>query len=671
MDKKFYKLLINQNRTTFIVLAIPILLYLLIAIAYVLLGEVDFDEGFNLQIPASLIKQGSYSTTYDGGRDFDPVITTGPTVLLPIFALFKMLNIGLYEARFVMFLYFLGMILSVLFVSNKLGGTLGSITSLILLGSLPLIFYFGLRIFGEIPAILFLLLGIIALERGRLFISGIFIGMSVLTKITFLIVVFPVVLLLVIELLSNSHHHPRTIVRYYLWFLLGFVLPNVGWELVKLISLGIVGYVENLRGLLNLFLSSSGIHNTVATASTQARIETLSQPFTYIPPLLVLIILLLILFHNVFLVWNSYQQNGWSRVSRMHLFLVVFSTVYLFWFLISANAGWWRHILPGFILITILTGSSLAAFIKWVTNYFLGKFTEKSICLSILWSSIAVIIFIGFGFIIIEPAYAQSLRIKNELNNDLLNNQIELANKISELSNDGGLIGYWGWWQSPEISFLSQADFFDINKSKTLAMFDQSLRNGIDAYVLIAPAQRISEPEIWHQEMFYCGELIFETNGYQLFTYIPGDATTAQLQYLRKRGVPITGSTYTFGPESTPHTYSGTGIYIDGWMAQKANVWFEKGDNQKKLLIRGNINLDFFNSDEILVRVYVMDSLIQEKVINRTGDFQWLIGLPNVYSSYDVLKVSLIADQFFVPSNLGINNDPRELSIMIKEISLQ
>lgn len=661
----------NKERIAIISIAILILLFSAIAAAYVLSGHVEFDEGFNLQIPASLLNKGSYSTTYDGGKDFDPVITTGPTVLLPIYILFRVFNIGLYQARFVMLFYFIGMLLATLYVSKKLNGAAGSIISLILLGSIPFIFYFGLRVLGEIPAVFFLLIGLIFLERGRAIVSGIFFGLSVLTKITFLIAVFPIALLFVLEFSSSSLNHRKFVVRYYLLMVLGFVLPNVGWEMVKVISLGIAGYEKNLQGLLNLFISSSGVRNTAASASFLVRIDTLSIHFTYIPPFLLLIILLLILLHNANLVRKSYRKNGWSGLSRMHLFLAAFSFAFLFWWLFGANAGWWRHILPGYILIIILIGNSLASLIKSIYKYFREKSTERNLSSTLIWSTGVVIALFGFLLIVIEPVYAQSQEIKNQINRDLLKNQVELADEISNISNNGGLIGYWGWWQSPEISFLSQSDFFDIEKSETVADFDRSSREGNDVYVLIAPTQRVLVPEVWNQERFYCGELIHEKNDYQLFEYIPSEDTISQLQYIQKRGDSLESSTYTFGPEGETDSYTSIGIYRDGWMAERASVWFKKEDTQKNLVIKGQVNLDFFDSKEILVRIYVMDSFVQEKVIKNTGNFQWLIGVPDAYRKSDVLKVTITADHIFVPLELGINSDPRELSLMIKEISLQ
>jgi len=156
-----------------------------------------------------------------------------------------------------------------------------------------------------------------------------------------------------------------------------------------------------------------------------------------------------------------------------------------------------------------------------------------------------------------------------------------------------------------------------------------------------------------------------------LFEYVPSEDTITQLQYIRQREDTLESSTYTFGPEGTTHSYAGIGIYRDGWMAERASVWLKKEDTQKNLVIKGNVNLDFLDSKELLVRIYVMDSFVQEKVIHKTGDFQWLIGIPDAFKKYDILKVTIISDQFFVPLELGINNDPRELSIIIKEISLQ
>ena len=65
---------------------------MVVGAVYTLTSYVGFDEAFNLQIPANLARRGEYATTYQGGQPFDPVITTGPTVLLPIALSFEFLG---------------------------------------------------------------------------------------------------------------------------------------------------------------------------------------------------------------------------------------------------------------------------------------------------------------------------------------------------------------------------------------------------------------------------------------------------------------------------------------------------------------------------------------------------------------------------------------------------
>src|SRR4051812_42311390 len=65
-----------------------------------------FDEGSHLMVPKSLVLFGVYAD-YDssGFRYFGPSTGVGPTVLLPIAAMFKVFGVGLLQARLVVAVY--------------------------------------------------------------------------------------------------------------------------------------------------------------------------------------------------------------------------------------------------------------------------------------------------------------------------------------------------------------------------------------------------------------------------------------------------------------------------------------------------------------------------------------------------------------------------------------
>src|SRR6476659_1104249 len=67
-----------------------------------------FDEGSHLHVPKTLLRYGVYADySSDGLRYFGPTLGVGPTVMLPIAAVFKLFGIGLVQARSVIVVYLL------------------------------------------------------------------------------------------------------------------------------------------------------------------------------------------------------------------------------------------------------------------------------------------------------------------------------------------------------------------------------------------------------------------------------------------------------------------------------------------------------------------------------------------------------------------------------------
>ena len=82
-----------------------------------------FDEGSHLHVPKTLVQHGVYADiSSDGFRYYGPTIGVGPTVMLPIAAMFKLFGIGLLQARLVMALYLLAAIYTFYHLVNHVSG---------------------------------------------------------------------------------------------------------------------------------------------------------------------------------------------------------------------------------------------------------------------------------------------------------------------------------------------------------------------------------------------------------------------------------------------------------------------------------------------------------------------------------------------------------------------
>src|SRR6476659_9788828 len=95
-----------------------------------------FDEGSHLHVPKTLLRYGVYADySSDGFRYFGPTLGVGPTVMLPIAAMFKVLGIGLVQARLVIVLYLFGAIYLFYRLARTLGGAKVAVLALAFLVS--------------------------------------------------------------------------------------------------------------------------------------------------------------------------------------------------------------------------------------------------------------------------------------------------------------------------------------------------------------------------------------------------------------------------------------------------------------------------------------------------------------------------------------------------------
>lgn len=202
----------------------------------------DYDEFFNLQIPKNFAINGHYATYYDLEYHlFDPMITTGPSVLLPIAMIFKMSGNYLI-ARYIMLGFFIMVCIFIYIVSKNFFGEKLAILSIFSLLFIPL--SNSVKVLGEIPSTLYFLIGIyflIIIEKkidNKLFyyiLSGFFLALSVLSKLVFIIVLFPIFLFL---MLHKEKWKTKII------FPISFISTLFAWEICQIKVLGINDYVD-------------------------------------------------------------------------------------------------------------------------------------------------------------------------------------------------------------------------------------------------------------------------------------------------------------------------------------------------------------------------------------------------------------------------------------------
>jgi 4-amino-4-deoxy-L-arabinose transferase-like glycosyltransferase len=189
-----------------------------------------FDEGSHLHVPKALVQYGVYAdTSSEGFRYFGPTTGIGPTIMLPIAFIFKLVGIGLLQARLVIVVYLLvGLVLFWTVARRQFGASVALVATLLLVSSPGVnLLYFGRQVLGEVPAFAFLMLAVLLWcsstvpgqrSWGRLVAASAAFGLVALTKNQFTLILGPT---FVFAALLDAGYHRSLGLRAYVLPLLG------------------------------------------------------------------------------------------------------------------------------------------------------------------------------------------------------------------------------------------------------------------------------------------------------------------------------------------------------------------------------------------------------------------------------------------------------------------
>ena len=166
------------------------------------------DEGASLSIPKTLVEDGVYAArSSDGYQTFGPVQSVGPTVILPIALVFKYFGVGLLQGRLVSATFALITLWIFFFAAWYLFSKRVALLAVAFMLGSPAAGYLlnGRQVLGEAPAIGFFLAGFLAWavavnkdKKWLYLLSGLFIGLAMVTKSQYMILAMGTLGLLVI-----------------------------------------------------------------------------------------------------------------------------------------------------------------------------------------------------------------------------------------------------------------------------------------------------------------------------------------------------------------------------------------------------------------------------------------------------------------------------------------
>lgn len=325
------------------------------------------DEGYNLEVVDNVAKGKGYASfgnrRFDapwslrslplekidlrhGGPDwaFDPRVTTGPAVLMPLAAVWGLSAQNITALRLFMWSYFVLVVLAVaLLIPREEKSLLGVVGCCSILGTLFFGFHPGALI-GELAATAYFLLGVAAAVSSRPLLAGCAWGMAIEAKSIFLPAVFLAVVI------ASVFRGRKVLVRWAFLTIGGLAIPGALWELYRFLSLG---------GMA-AFLESWGQFMAFARQQTGVRVlglldKKLESLITLGPGALVALVCI---FAAVlpFLPPTGKKEPGLRcnqvRLERMALLVAPGFGIITVWTLFSAQASY-RQALPGFVLLYV------------------------------------------------------------------------------------------------------------------------------------------------------------------------------------------------------------------------------------------------------------------------------------------------------------------------------
>lgn len=149
-----------------------------------------FDESYNINLASTLAATGVYKTyAVNFSALFDPAITTGPTLMVPVAGAFRIFGTNLLVLRLTLLVIFGAALLVTMFALSDWLDPLSACVYVVALFSTSVVFNGALTLFGDSFAILSATTGFSLLATAqrqlsarRLLASGVCFGLAVLTK---------------------------------------------------------------------------------------------------------------------------------------------------------------------------------------------------------------------------------------------------------------------------------------------------------------------------------------------------------------------------------------------------------------------------------------------------------------------------------------------------------
>lgn len=334
-----------------------------------------FDEGSHLHVPKALVTMGVYADySSEGLRHYGPTIGVGPTVMLPIAGVFQVAGIGLLQARLVMVLYLAAALALMLLLARWLLGMRAAWVVAALLLTSPAIDMvdYGRQVLGEVPGLAFMAAGFLLWfarwRRARwweLTLVGVLLGLSVVTKYQYLLVLGATLLL---AWGMNLLWFKRS---QWLFLIPGIVTAAIFgvWQLFTLAYLGPATIGENLAALREFTAGAAAVF------SQELMLRSLNELFSAKS---FLWMLFPALGYSAWWLLRPSQptQSDAAAGDRRHQLAILYALVIinLLWYVV-ASVSWLRYAFVGLAFATFFVALTFA---DLTVNFSLSRLWEAS-----------------------------------------------------------------------------------------------------------------------------------------------------------------------------------------------------------------------------------------------------------------------------------------------------
>lgn len=419
---------LSRNTQSFVSKTIIIVLLLFFtfqALNRIFTSPFEFDESVNLILARNLFQNGIYST-YE--RVFDPVITTGPTVLIP--ASLSLVFNNQYFPRLIPLIY---TYLLLFFVLEKILRNIWlKIVFLLMFIVTPYSSYFASHVLGEIPAIYFSLAALYFLNRKNYFWGGLSFGLAIFTKNIFILTAIPC---LYYFYCFRKEIGKKEIMRFFVPLIALFVI----WEIYRFVTVGfsINSYFDSL---LQFARYQKGLSKSNPSLFFD-RIDLFGFIFGFNGFLIYFSIILLLA--STFLGQDRFIKS-----------ISIFTFFYLQYFVILGYESWYRHLFPVIVFFLIILASK-------VEEIDIGKLKY------------AFILFLFFSLTISKIDYRKFLLQQNLLpmfdstgnkpfeKSYILTQQLNTKEYIETRIPNEKISGIL-WFNSPDISYLTNRQIYRV-----------------------------------------------------------------------------------------------------------------------------------------------------------------------------------------------------------------